>query len=415
MKAYKLFLVLMLLCTAHLAAAQQVNEAEQAEQTGQAEQRTGVLQFGSKYINSLLRDKEIPLIGGHWSGELMVDAPLNGEPQDARVILRRAKLRYGRALGEHWLIKLTSNYTKGGGLEIADTYIVYSGWKTALLTFGVFDPPFSLESMSTSSSLTFMERSMVIDALSERQSGGLSFLKRTPNHIFNGMLVFLNPADDDLRQSGEAIIGHYVYSPVALESANNVHIGGSFSFRQNTSGNRTQFRSRPEVATTEDYFVDTGTIDGADKVLRLGFEASKVAGRFSWQTEVLTTRVTRTDKATAFFWGGYVYASWFLTNDSRNYDLGTGKYDIVTPSAPVRHGGWGAFEVAARASYVDLTNKNLIGGTEKNISLGVNWYLNEKLRVMTNLTKVLDVNRPGSEFDNQSPLILSVRAQWVLY
>jgi len=33
---------------------------------------------------------------------------------------------------------------------------------------------------------------------------------------------------------------------------------------------------------------------------------------------------------------------------------------------------------------------------------------------MTNLIKVIEVERPGSEFDGQHPLILSLRAQWVL-
>lgn len=396
------------MCAAHHAAAQDEDVDTDPRQ------RLGVFGYGSNYINSLLKDKNVPILGGHWSGEIMIDSPLNSEPEDARTVLRRAKLRYERGFGEHWLVKLTANYTRGGGLELADNYIVYSGWKTALLTFGVSSPPFSLESISTSSSLTFMERSLVVDALSERQSGGLTFLKRTPNHIFNGMLVFLNPKDNDLRQSGQAIIGHYVYSPIAVESSNSVHIGGSFSFRQHTNGNSTQFRSLPEIATAENYFVDTGTIDGADKVGRLGFEASKVVGRFSWQTEVLTTRVTRNGADRVNFWGAYAYASWFLTNDSRNYNLGSGSFDVVTPSSPVMHGGWGAFEVAARVSHVDLTSKDLIGGTESNITLGFNWYLNEKIRVMTNLTKVLDVNRPGSEFDNQNPLILSVRGQWLI-
>jgi phosphate-selective porin OprO/OprP len=67
-----------------------------------------------------------------------------------------------------------------------------------------------------------------------------------------------------------------------------------------------------------------------------------------------------------------------------------------------------------RASYVDLTDQNVIGGREKNLSIGLNWYLNDRIRLMTNLIKVLDVDRPGSEYDGQSPLIFSLRAQWVL-
>jgi phosphate-selective porin OprO/OprP len=114
------------------------------------------------------------------------------------------------------------------------------------------------------------------------------------------------------------------------------------------------------------------------------------------------------------FWGAYLYASWFLTGDSRNYDLGQGQYVPVQVAAPVRAGGWGAFEVAARASYVDLQDSDVNGGRQSNLSLGLNWYLNDRLRLMGNVVKVLDVERPGSEFDGSDPLILAVRLQWLV-
>jgi phosphate-selective porin OprO/OprP len=77
--------------------------------------------------------------------------------------------------------------------------------------------------------------------------------------------------------------------------------------------------------------------------------------------------------------------------------------------------GWGAFEVAFRASYADLTDKEITGGRESNLSLGFNWYLNEKFRLMANVIKVLDVDRPGSEYDGLDPLIFALRAQWLIY
>jgi phosphate-selective porin OprO and OprP len=89
-------------------------------------------------------------------------------------------------------------------------------------------------------------------------------------------------------------------------------------------------------------------------------------------------------------------------------------YEAVSPKEPVFKGGKGAFELAARVSYVDLTDKDITGGTETNISLGLNWYLNAQLRVMTNLIKVLSVDRPGNEFDGADPWIFGLRLQWVL-
>jgi len=373
------------------------------------------LRPGSGYISSLLIDHEMPLIGGKWHGDIFIDVPLNGEPTGSEITLRRAKLMYSRSFGGDWQLRLSANYNTGGGLELSNSYFVYSGWQRARLTVGINDPPFSLESVSSSSGLTFMERGLAVEALSERRGGGVSFLRRTPSSILNGMLVLFNTSQDDLREKGQALVLHYVHSPIDIVGRDtNIHLGGSFSYRINADEDYTQFRSRPEIATANTYYVDTGEIAAADKIIRTSLEASRVAGRLSWQTELLAGKVQRTGAETLTFRGAYVFVSWFLSNDSRNYQAGDGTFGPVTPSDPLFKGGRGAFELALRASYVDLTDKDVIGGKESNVSLGFNWYLNNKLRLMTNVIKVLDVDRPGSEYDGQDPLIFSLRVQWLI-
>jgi phosphate-selective porin OprO/OprP len=209
-------------------------------------------------------------------------------------------------------------------------------------------------------------------------------------------------------------VARYVHSPFKFLRSKAVHVGGSVSYRINAQQNQTEFKSRPEIGVVDDYYVNTGVIEGANKVLRLGLEASSVMGRFSWQAEALSARVERSDFQKVTFRGAYTFFSWFLTDDSRNYDAGSGLFLPVTPRNPLFKGGLGAFEIAARISYVDLTDQDIIGGQETNISLGFNWYLNEQFRVMTNLIKVLDVKRPGSEYDGLDPLILAIRLQWVM-
>ena len=366
------------------------------------------------YINSLLIDREFPLIGGRWGWEIFVDAPLNAEPDGAQLTVRRAKAKYARNFGNDWRLKLTADYSRGGGLEISDSYVSFSGWNKALLTLGISDPPFSLESVSQSAALTFMERGLPVEALAERKGGNITFLRRNPNSILNASVVLFNVSRDNLREDGQGLVVHYVHSPIEIGLAQSVHLGGSLSYRWNASEEGTQFRTRPEIATVNDYFVDTGTIANADRIGRLSLEASHVAGRFSWQSELLAARVQRTGADPVKFWGAYAFASWFLTEDSRNYNFGSGDFEQIRINSPFLEGGPGAFELAFRASLVDLTDRDVIGGKEKNLAIGLNWYLNHRIRLMANLIKVLDVDRPGSEFDGQDPLILSLRAQWVL-
>lgn len=369
---------------------------------------------GTYIISPLLVDRSIPVLGGRWGGDVFVDVPLNGEPSDASVTLRRARLDYRRGFLNHWQLKLSANFNKDGGFELNDTYLTYNGWRTILVTFGVDDPPFSLERISSATGLTFMERALAVQALSERKAGGITILKRTPSSILNADLVFFSPKSDDLQDAGQALVLHYVHAPVTFRNKDNIHLGGSLSYRINVNPDNTQFRTHPEIAVTNEYFVDTGIISGADKVIRAGLEASRVSGRLSWQSELLSTRVDRKGFPDVFFWGAYAYVSWFLTDDTRNYLEGFGKFGPLTPRNPVFKGGKGAFELAFRASWVDLTDKDVIGGEETNLSLGFNWYLNYNLRLMTNLIKVFDVKRPGSEYDGQDPLIFALRAQWLI-
>lgn len=368
-------------------------------------------------VRSLLVEKEMPLVGIRWGADVQFDVPLNHEPEDADPTLREAKFTFYRGFGRNWSGKVTANYNDAGQLEIGDSYLVYSGAGTYNVSAGIYKPAFSLESVSKRYGLTFMERALPVDALAERRSGGVSVLKRTADSILDVGIYLFSPDQEGQREKGQGVVLHYVHAPLWPDSdiswvGRDVWAGVSFSYRHNADPDDTRFRSRPEVGITDDYFVDTGPISGADSIIRLGLEASKVAGPFSWQAELLATTVTREHQDDVAFLGGYGFASWFLTGESRNYDPATGRFLGVTPAASVGHGGWGAWELAARFSAVDLTDEDIVGGRQANLSAGINWYLNDHLRIQANLIKVLEVKRPGSEFDGLDPWIGALRLEW---
>jgi phosphate-selective porin OprO/OprP len=87
-----------------------------------------------------------------------------------------------------------------------------------------------------------------------------------------------------------------------------------------------------------------------------------------------------------FFSGGYAQASYFLTGERRVYGRRSGSFGRVVPrrSFNPSKGRWGAFELAARVSYLDLDDADVRGGRQFNTALGVNWYLHAHVRLEAN-------------------------------
>ena len=57
--------------------------------------------------------------------------------------------------------------------------------------------------------------------------------------------------------------------------------------------------------------------------------------------------------------------------------------------------GLGAWEVAARYSYIDLNDANIRGGIMQNATAGVNWYCNPYCKVVFNYIHSFVTDRSG--------------------
>lgn len=129
------------------------------------------------------------------------------------------------------------------------------------------------------------------------------------------------------------------------------------------------------------YVVDTGDIQ-AEGTLTVGFEAAWVNGPFSLQSEYLHSWVREANGEVPGFDGVYASAGWFLTGESRWYDTTEGMFGRVMPRRNFDwgHGGWGAWELAARYSLVSLDSADVYGGRLSMVMAGVNWYLHPHVK-----------------------------------
>jgi phosphate-selective porin OprO/OprP len=69
-----------------------------------------------------------------------------------------------------------------------------------------------------------------------------------------------------------------------------------------------------------------------------------------------------------------------LTGEQRNYNRTGGYFGRVSPAHPLFHGGWGAWEVAGRYSWVDLNSGGISGGKFDRWSAALSWYATDHMR-----------------------------------
>jgi phosphate-selective porin OprO/OprP len=178
-----------------------------------------------------------------------------------------------------------------------------------------------------------------------------------------------------------------------------VHLGLSASreLRDDRTG---RVRARPEVNLTPVRLVDTGTLQGVDRLDRQGFEAAWIRGPVLLQGEYLAMQAIRPEQRDFHSHGYYVFGAWALTGESRDYKAGS-----VGGLKP-RH-DWGALELALRYATLDLDDGAVMGGREHDWTLGLNWYINSHFKLQANVIRAFS-DRGNLPLD---PTIYAMRAQ----
>jgi len=179
-----------------------------------------------------------------------------------------------------------------------------------------------------------------------------------------------------------------------------VHLG--FSVIQRIADNADGgFSLRPEINQAKKY-LDTGDFD-TDGATVIAAEMAGVAGPFSVQAEWKNGWIDNREGENWEADSAYVEASYFLTGESRNYKTSSGVFGRVTPNRPFNPttGDWGAWQIAARYSWIDLQDSGMNGGEEQNVTAALSWHLYSNVRLQFNYTYA-DVDDTGDVLSNAS-------------
>jgi phosphate-selective porin OprO/OprP len=341
-------------------------------------------------------------MSGKLGGRLEVDAAtfvttgdLTGF--DPGIELRRLRVSLG---GDCILVLPVSYYLdlgyNSGGFYLDKAYLNFpAGRFLGNVQIGQFQPRMGLELITSSRDIAFMEPAAPLQALAPGVEAGIQIGRPVFNQRATWALGVFAPGAGSqdygiASQDFGSLVGRVTWLPdyhpdSEVPAANRLlHLGLSANVLYSSSSTL-HYQSRPESHIAP-YVIDTGDID-ANGAATAGLEAAWVNGPLSVQGEFLHSSIGAANGVGDLsFYGGYVYASWYLTGESRSYNPTTGAFNRLIPRNNFKFGanGWGAVELTCRFSYTDLSDGPVSGGRLSLLMAGVNWYLQPHVRWMFN-------------------------------
>ena len=296
----------------------------------------------------------------------------------------------------------------GGKVAIKDLLLNYH-FKNGVLSLGNAYDPYSMDMLISTVDMRFHQSAGSVLAFTDSRKLGATVHYYLPSwYLATGVYTH-----NDINKIGDGQVNSFVSTSRAVWrkqwGENLFHVGGAFSFRTrpvNTPEPPEKTVANDGVTSMFPNPLMEVTVDHLDTELKGLCEVLYMAPRFMAQGEYFFNRLNRTEGGAYRPQGGYVQAGFLLKGRGFAYD---GMYAI--PGRPVSPK---AIELTARFNYTDLNDADagLMGGKESDLSLGLNFYLNEYLAVKLNGSYVFVGSHCNSFY--QDDLILGqLRLQYV--
>src|SRR6185312_4861037 len=282
----------------------------------------------------------------------------------------------------------TNTATSNGAFSgVENALITYNGFYNGhrlfpvAVDFGVMDVPWTLQEATSSNDILFMERSSA-QVVATAYGGGdfrTAFGARSNDDNYFLAAYLTGPTTGALHTDGASCIG----SAIARCAANAQTIS---------------LADRPELRVDPSQLIGTGNIPATGGMV-YGAEAAATWGNAFLEGEYFHYTIDQiaAGSRTLAFDGGYVEAS-YTFGGRRRYAPASGGYTGVFPDAPLslaQGGGWGALELTARYSLVDLNDgakgavcgttapfAAICGGRQTMYTFGINYYPNYNMKFM---------------------------------
>jgi phosphate-selective porin OprO/OprP len=269
--------------------------------------------------------------------------------------------------------------------------LAYIGFKPFVIRGGVYKWSFTLEDSQWSEDLLFLERASIINIVSGLVAGadrvGGQF-GAAGERWFAAVFQTDGRTGPDARPAQRALLARAAGLVIKTDNAA-LHLGasGAWLYRVANSGggaHTLDLSDQPELQIEKvTPSLSTGPI-AAQSALIGGPEVGLSWDRLWLQSEWYGIRVERSPSSAGslFFSGWYAQAAYTLIGKPRQYRPSVAAWGSPSPGETFNPatGSWGAIEVGARFSTVDLDDDGVRGGRQRVWSAVINWYPAEPLR-----------------------------------
>jgi phosphate-selective porin OprO/OprP len=376
----------------------------------------------------------------------------------------------GKAFSDFWY-ELRYNAGGGGNAEtdpkLSLARVAYLGIPDFEVNAGVIEPAFMYEGTISSGALPFMERPEIdniaadtfgagdsrkgIEVRYQKQGALMPDDNLVLNAAFTGSKTESTVGHGNGGDEQTQVLGHAAYR-FWSDGISNLSVSADYShaFTGGCAGcapgvvNPVNLQDRPEFREDGDRLISTGSINAKNANMWAvsgggNFENFYAGGEYARfnvdRLPIQSGGVVSFRGDQPEFSGWYVEGSWVITGEPKTYTVsatnnevgGFGAPKVVSPFS-WSGDSWGAWELTARYSDTDLNwndsrladptafrQAGIAGGEERVIMLGLNWYLNNNIKLQLNdgITHVDKIAAAGSKVQvGQDLNILGVRLQF---
>lgn len=344
--------------------------------------------------------------------------PRRSNYQSNQLRARQLFLGVEGTIGTKFAYKLEGGARNGGTWAWDDAILEYKLTPDTSLIFGN-QKSVGLENITSTRFTTFMDRGPYGNLLGIDYALGVGAVKVGPNYSIWAAVLGQSVNSPDTAagygsSSANEQIAGTLRATVAPINTDTQKLYFGVWGRYRTRSTQTAFNYQGNIVSNYNPVVlyQTGAVGDSD--FTAAVEAAYILHNLSFQGEFANVNVTRVGAAgrdpvlsgpNFSFQTAYGFVSYFLTGEMRNLNV-RGEIGRTTVLHPVDNGGMGAFEVAARFDYADLTDLRpgstapLFGAGSQTAAaagittagrffggtLGFNWYPISYVRFMANYT-----------------------------